>query len=128
MSLFLEGCPCEEGRVAQHTETRRSNLLLTGDCFALWLATTGSALFRVYFPPFHRRSMNKGIWNGIAAYTMWGLFPIYWKLLHQVPALQVIGHRISWSFLLLIAVILLTRQWQQFRSAALTARTLGIYS
>lgn len=72
--------------------------------------------------------MNKGIWNGIAAYTMWGLFPIYWKLLHQVPALQVIGHRISWSFLLLIVMILLTRQGQQFRSAALTAKTLGIYS
>jgi chloramphenicol-sensitive protein RarD len=72
--------------------------------------------------------MNKGIWNGIAAYTMWGLFPIYWKFLHQVPALQVIGHRINWSFLLLIAVIMCTRQWQQFRSAALTAKTFGIYS
>jgi chloramphenicol-sensitive protein RarD len=72
--------------------------------------------------------MNKGIWNGIAAYTLWGLFPIYWKFLHQVPALQVIGHRVGWSFLLLIAVILLTRQWQPFRSAALTTRMLGIYS
>lgn len=72
--------------------------------------------------------MNKGILNGIGAYLLWGLFPIYWKLLHQVPALQVIGHRISWSFILLIAVVLLTRQWKDFRSAALTAKTLGIYS
>ncbi len=72
--------------------------------------------------------MNKGILNGIAAYALWGLFPIYWKYLHQVPALQIIGHRIGWSFLLLIVVILLTKQWREFRLAALTSKTIGIYS
>ena len=72
--------------------------------------------------------MNKGILNGIAAYVMWGVFPIYWKLLHDVPAIQVIGHRIIWSFALLILFILLTKQWKQFRSAALTPKTLGLYS
>lgn len=72
--------------------------------------------------------MNKGILNGIAAYALWGLFPIYWKYLHQVPALQIIGHRIGWSFLLLIVVILLTKQWREFRAAALTSKTIGIYS
>lgn len=72
--------------------------------------------------------MNKGILNGIAAYVMWGFFPIYWKLLHDVPALQVIGHRIGWSFVLLIAFILLTRQWTEFRSAVLAPKTVGIYS
>jgi len=72
--------------------------------------------------------MNKGILNGIAAYALWGFFPIYWKLLQQVSALQVIGHRIAWSFILLIAFILLTKQWKDFRSAALTSKTLGIYA
>jgi chloramphenicol-sensitive protein RarD len=72
--------------------------------------------------------MNKGIWNGLAAYIIWGFFPIYWKLLHQVPALQVIGHRIGWSFILLISVVLLTKQWKQFRSTALSFKTVGIYS
>jgi chloramphenicol-sensitive protein RarD len=72
--------------------------------------------------------MNKGVLNGIAAYALWGFFPIYWKLLQQVSALQVIGHRIAWSFILLIAFILLTKQWKDFRSAALTAKTLGIYA
>lgn len=72
--------------------------------------------------------MNKGIWNGLAAYAMWGFFPIYWKLLHDVPALQVIGHRIGWSFLLLMAVILLTKQWKEFRSAALVPKVIGIYA
>jgi len=72
--------------------------------------------------------VNKGILNGIAAYALWGFFPIYWKLLQQVSALQVIGHRIAWSFILLIAFILLTKQWKDFRSAALTSKTLGIYA
>jgi len=72
--------------------------------------------------------MNKGILSGIAAYVLWGFFPIYWKFLHQVPALQVIGHRIGWSFILLMVYILLTKQWKEFRSAAFTLRTVGIYS
>lgn len=71
--------------------------------------------------------MNKGILNGIAAYVLWGFFPIYWKLLHEVSAVQVIGHRIGWSFIMLLAYILLTRRWQDFR-AALNLRTIGIYS
>jgi len=72
--------------------------------------------------------MSKGIWNGLGAYVLWGFFPIYWKLLHDVPALQVIGHRIGWSFLLLVAVILLTRQWENFRLAALAPKVIVIYA
>jgi chloramphenicol-sensitive protein RarD len=72
--------------------------------------------------------MNKGILNGIAAYVLWGVFPIYWKLLHDVPAIQVIGHRVSWSFALLILFIVFTKQWKEFRSAALIPKTLAIYS
>ena len=72
--------------------------------------------------------MNKGIVNGLAAYILWGFFPIYWKLLHNVPALQVIGHRIAWSFVLLIFVILLSGQWNVFRVAALVPKTVAMYS
>jgi chloramphenicol-sensitive protein RarD len=72
--------------------------------------------------------MNKGILNGLAAYAMWGFFPIYWKYLHNVPALQVIGHRIGWSFLLLLIVILISKQWNEFRSAALHPKVIGIYA
>ena len=71
--------------------------------------------------------MNKGIWYAIGAYVCWGLFPIFWKLLHGVPALQLLGHRIGWSFLLLLAVILATKQWRAFRAAALSRRVLLIY-
>lgn len=72
--------------------------------------------------------MNKGILSGIAAYAMWGFFPIYWKLLHDVPAVQLLGHRIGWSFLLLMAFIVVTKQWKDFRTAAFNAKVLGIYA
>lgn len=72
--------------------------------------------------------MNKGILSGIGAYVLWGFFPIYWKFLHDVPALQVIGHRIGWSFILLILVIVVSGQWQEFRTSALDRKVVGIYS
>ncbi|MBL8090037.1 MAG: EamA family transporter RarD [Anaerolineales bacterium] len=70
--------------------------------------------------------MNKGIWYGIGAYAMWGFFPIYWKLLKHVPALELLGHRIAWSFIFLIIIILISKQWNEFRSL-INAKTLQIY-
>ena len=70
---------------------------------------------------------KKGILYGIGAYALWGFFPIYWKLLHQVPAVQLISHRIGWSFILLILVIFVTKQWTNFRST-INARTFRIYT
>jgi chloramphenicol-sensitive protein RarD len=72
--------------------------------------------------------MNKGVLYGIAAYALWGLFPLYWKQLHQVPALEVIGHRIGWSFLLLIIYVVVTNQWKDLRSVAFKPKTIGVYS
>src|SRR5258708_14206044 len=70
---------------------------------------------------------NKGIFYAVGAYLMWGLFPIYWKQLETISALQLIGHRIGWSFILLVIVILVTRQWNSFRALAFEKKTLRIY-
>jgi len=72
--------------------------------------------------------MKKGILYGIGAYVLWGFFPIYWKVLHPVSALQVIGHRIGWSFIILLLYIFATKQWQDFRITAFNAKTIGIYA
>ena len=71
--------------------------------------------------------MNRGIWYAIGAYAAWGVLPIYWKWLHNVGALQLLGHRILWSFLLLLAFVVLARRWPSFRKAALSPRVLRVY-
>jgi chloramphenicol-sensitive protein RarD len=71
--------------------------------------------------------MNKGSWYAIGAYVSWGLFPVYWKLLHHVPALQLISHRIVWSFLALIVFILFIHQWIGFRSTVFAWSVLRVY-
>jgi chloramphenicol-sensitive protein RarD len=70
---------------------------------------------------------RKGILYALGAYLIWGLFPLYWAPLEQIPALQLIGHRIGWSFVLLVFVILLAGQWRAFRSAALHTKTVRVY-
>lgn len=71
--------------------------------------------------------MNRGIWSAVAAYTLWGGFPVYFKWLAQVPALELIGHRIVWSFLMLCGVIVVSRQWLAFREHALKLRVIRAY-
>lgn len=72
--------------------------------------------------------MSEGVWYAVCAYVCWGLFPIYWKQLDRVPALQLIGHRILWSFVMLAAIIGATRQWQSFRRASFNIPVLRIYA
>ncbi len=50
-----------------------------------------------------------GIWYGIVAYSLWGILPLYWKLLITVPPLQILAHRIIWSFIFMIMILVGTR-------------------
>lgn len=71
--------------------------------------------------------MNRGILNGLGAYILWGMFPLYWKFLQHVPAMQIIGHRIAWSFVLLAFVILFKGQWKNFRESVSSIKIFMIY-
>ena len=53
--------------------------------------------------------MNRGLWYAAAAYTIWGTFPLYWRLLRHVPSLEVLAHRIVWSSVALGAVVVVAR-------------------
>jgi len=66
-----------------------------------------------------------GFWSGVAAYTMWGLVPIYWKLLKHVPAIQVLGHRIVWS---LAVLVILVAAMRRRRLANVSPRVVGLYA
>ncbi len=44
------------------------------------------------------KKLNPGFVFAFLAYFCWGFFPIYWKLLKHVPLVQVLAHRVLWSF------------------------------
>ena len=60
---------------------------------------------------------RRGAWQGLGAYTAWGLLPLYWKALSQVPSLQLIAHRVVWSWLLLTGFLAASGQLASLRRA-----------
>jgi len=72
---------------------------------------------------------RSGILQTVSAYLIWGLSPIYWKLVVHVPATQLLAHRILWSVLLLGLLIVTQRRVGElarvFRSARVTLTLLG---
>jgi chloramphenicol-sensitive protein RarD len=60
-------------------------------------------------------TVNRGLLYGIAAYALWGFFPIYWKLLQEVPPAEILIHRILWSLVFLVVLLSLQKKWQWVR-------------
>ncbi|GAA2004901.1 EamA family transporter RarD [Nakamurella flavida] len=55
---------------------------------------------------------------GVAAYLIWGLFPLYWPLLHPAGALEILAHRMIWSLAVMAVVMTVTRGWPALRVPA----------
>lgn len=55
--------------------------------------------------------MRKGTFYASAAYTAWGLFPIYFHALHQVAAVEILLNRMIWALVFLLGVLAWRRQW-----------------
>ena len=57
---------------------------------------------------------NLGLVYALSAYFIWGVVPIFWKWLEEVPALEIVAHRMVWSCLLVVLLILISREWREF--------------
>jgi chloramphenicol-sensitive protein RarD len=55
-------------------------------------------------------SERRGLLCGVAAYAMWGLFPIYWPLLEPGGAMEILAHRIVWSLVFVAALLFVRRR------------------
>lgn len=75
---------------------------------------------------FDRRQARIGLAYGLAAYLAWGIFPLYFKFLLHVPAVELLAHRIFWSAVFVAVLLTLTRRWGEVRSAWGTARTARV--
>ncbi|MFI6506221.1 EamA family transporter RarD [Streptosporangium sp. NPDC050855] len=69
---------------------------------------------------------RRGVLYGVAAYTMWGLFPLYWPLLKPSGALEILAHRIAWSLVAVVVILAVRRHWSWFRELLRTPAKLGL--
>ena len=59
---------------------------------------------------------RQGFLFGIAAYLLWGGFPLYWPLLEPAGSVELLAHRILWSVVTLGVLVLVLRRSRQFRA------------
>ena len=65
---------------------------------------------------------------GVGAYLSWGLFPLYWKLLRPSSAVELLAHRILWSWLAVAAIVTVLSRWARVRHLVVQPRRLGAIS
>lgn len=86
-------------------------------------------LDKVHFPPPACGGSGAETRGGVAAaagaFGLWGLMPLYWRLLADVPSLEIICHRGLWSFVCMLPFVLITGRFAEVR-AACTPRALSL--
>ncbi len=72
-------------------------------------------------------NQNKnGIIFALSAYSLWAFAPIYFKWISDVPAMEILAHRVIWSLLLSLLIILFTKRWQPLMAALRTPKTVAM--
>jgi chloramphenicol-sensitive protein RarD len=72
--------------------------------------------------------MNTGILYAALAYAAWGLFPLYFKQVADVPSLEVVMHRTVWSLVFVFGVLMARRQWSWMGAVLRQPRVLGAFA
>ncbi|MCO7125782.1 EamA family transporter RarD [Sporolactobacillus shoreicorticis] len=63
----------------------------------------------------NNRETKIGAVYTLSAYFMWGLFPLYWIPIHQIPALEILAHRIFWSLIFMLVLLAATHSFGNFK-------------
>src|SRR3954462_964427 len=73
-----------------------------------------------------RNERRAGFLFGLGAYLLWGVLPLYFKLLAAVPPIEIVANRILWSLIFLAVLVTLWRRWDAIRAAAGSGRIVLI--
>ncbi|HEY4956659.1 MAG TPA: EamA family transporter RarD [Caldimonas sp.] len=71
---------------------------------------------------------NAGVWAAALAFTWWGFFPLYFRLLPGVWPAEVLANRIVWSLLLVAAILTWQRRWSWLLPALRTRRVMASFA
>ncbi len=55
--------------------------------------------------------LRRGIWYAVGAYAVWGLSPLFWNLVPEIGAIDLLVNRVIWSVPMLVLVLVVTRRW-----------------
>ena len=66
---------------------------------------------------------RKGFLLGVAAYSMWGIFPLYWPLLEPAGAVELLAHRVVWSAVVMALLVAVLRRTQALRTLVASPRS-----
>ncbi len=61
--------------------------------------------------------MKKGVLLALGAYFIWGVFPLYWKQIKQVPSTEILAHRVVWSFVFMTITLAWRGEWTSLWAA-----------
>lgn len=71
-------------------------------------------------------AQRTGLLFGFAAYGMWGLLPLYWHLLAETGAIEVLAHRMFWSLPTAVLILVVLRRWSWIRPLLRQPAKLGL--
>ena len=71
-----------------------------------------------------RLSNRDGVLSALVAYVLWGVFPVYFKLVQAVPPTEVLTHRIIWAVPFGALILQVRKQWPEVRQAFSSPSTL----
>ncbi len=73
--------------------------------------------------------MNKtlGFIAAAGSYFLWGILPMYWKLVSEVPAFEILCHRMVWSLVVMLVLVLGLKRYQSLRNGLADKRNLVIF-
>ena len=69
---------------------------------------------------------NKGLLFGVSAYIIWGLLPLYWKLVEEAGAYEILAHRGIWSLLICLSLLALRKQLKSAYVMVRSSRTFSL--
>ena len=69
---------------------------------------------------------NKGLIFGVSAYILWGLLPLYWKLVEEAGAYEILAHRGIWSLLICVSLLALRKQLKSAYEMVRSSRTFSL--
>ncbi len=70
------------------------------------------------------RVQRSALIAGLAAFSFWGIIPIYWKFLRTIPASEILAHRFVWTTAFLVCLLSWQKRWPEVGAALHSRRTM----